>query len=201
MGVGFEIAVYEAKDPEGFAIDQLRLHEMLGSFLAFVRSVSLRSASEVAVFADVVVWESLEAAKAAAEELQSRPDMAWFGEALGPIKCFDHFEADMDPVEQFERLESAPVLELVVIRPGDADAFQAAQAVLHDQRLEARDGVVGHVRLPVNANGLAGDFIGWRDHAAMEQTGAAMMDDPALAPVFSDTNEPVVFVTFERTVA
>ena len=77
-----EIAVYEAKDPEGFVERQGRLHEQVGTvFDGYVTSLGLRSTVEDGVFADLVLWADETAAVAAAEALPMTEELAWL---LGP---------------------------------------------------------------------------------------------------------------------
>jgi hypothetical protein len=49
---------------------------------------------------------------------------------------------------------SAPVLELMLVKPADQAAFSAAQTTFHDDHLEAADTVVAH--LPSLGNPVIG---------------------------------------------
>ena len=191
-----EIAVFEANDPEGFALKQPKLHAQLRDlFEGYVGSLGLRSRAEAGVFADVVLWESVEFAQAAAAAMGDLAELAWFSGELGTIRFFDH----LPPAGDWDAIVNAamaPVVEIVLVKPVDPVAFASAHASLHEDHLDKADAVVSHLRLLANANGIAGDFNGWRDHDAMEAMGPAMMERPELAPAFDEANEMLLFMPF-----
>ncbi len=196
-----EIAVYEAKDPEGFIDGQARLHEQVGAvFDGYVTSLGLRSTVEDGVFADLVLWADETAAVAAAESLPATEELAWLHGELGEVRFFGHLPAPEAAAETLAALGAAPVVELVVVRPIEVDAFVDAHRILHDRHLEAAEPVVAHLRLAPNGDGLVGDVNGWRNGAAMEAMAPAMAARPELAPVFDERNEMVVFHSFSTNV-
>lgn len=196
-----EIAVFEAKDPDGFAARQARLHAQLREvFDGYLGSIGLRSATEPGVFADLVLWESADAALAAVAALPEREEFSWFHEELRAVRYFGHAEPSAD-LDVLALLASAPVVELVLVRPADPAAFDAAHVVLHDRYLERVDEVLAHVRLRANADGVAGDVNGWTSADAMQAVAPATMEQPELAPVFDPSNEVIMFMPFTTTVA
>jgi hypothetical protein len=191
-----EIAVFEANVPEGFALKQPKLHAQLGDlFEGYVGSLGLRSQAEAGVFADVVLWESVECAQAAAAAIGDHAELAWFNDELGTIRFFDHLQ----PAGNWEAIVNAaqaPVVEIVLVKPADPAAFATAHASLHDDHLDSADAVISHLRLLTNANGIAGDLNGWTGHDAMEVMGPALMERPELAPAFDEANEMLLFMSF-----
>ncbi len=197
-----EIAVYEVVDPDGFAGKQEKLHgQVRDLFDGYVASIGLRSVSEPNVFADVVLWLSLDAARAAAAALPERKELAWFPPELGPIRFFDHVEpATPVTAADLAATASSPVVELVLLKPVEPETFAAAHARLHTEHLAAAEVVTSHLRLVTNDNGVAGDLNGWARPEAMEEMGSAMMELPDLSPVFDEENEMVLFMPFATTV-
>ncbi len=197
-----EIAVYEAKDPEGFVDRQAELHQQVGrAFDGYVRSVGLRSTVEDGVFADLVLWADEPAAVAAAEALPATEELAWLHGELGEVRFFGHLPAPGGAAAALAGVAGAPVVELVVVRPTAIEDFVTAHRALHDEHLDAADAVIGHLRLGPSGDGLVGDVNGWRDGAAMEATAPAMAAKPELAPVFDERNEVVVFHSFTTNVS
>ena len=195
-----EIAVFEAVDPEGFAGKQAKLHAQLRDlFEGFVGSIGLRSQTEPRVFADLVLWKSTAAAEAATAAIGEMEELSWFHHELGAIRFFDHLQPSAGMAVLGE-VASAPVVEVVLVKPTDPEAFESAHATLHDDHLDAADTVVAHVRLLANANGVAGDINGWTSGEAMAAMGAAMMERPELAPVFDERNEMILFMPFTKNV-
>ena len=195
-----EIAVYEATDPDGFAAKQGELHRSLATtFDGYVTSLGLRSATERQVYADLVLWASADAAASAAAALPEREDFAWFATELGPIRFFDHLHPAGDAVVALDAIASAPVVEVVLVKPTEAEPFDAAHSALHAE-LAVAEVIVGELRLARNDNGVAGDVNGWTTPDAMEEMGPLMMAKPELAPVFDPANEMLLFMPFATNV-
>ncbi len=191
-----EVAVYEAADPDGFAAKQADLHRTIASlFGGYVGSLGLRSVSDPTVYADIVLWESAESAGLAAAALPEKEELAWFPPEIAAMRFFDHFAPARDAASALSVIGTAPVIEMVLLKPAVTAGFAAAHTALHAE-LAAVDVVVEELRLEVNDNGVAGDVNGWTAPEAMEQMGPAMMAQPELAPMFNPENEMVLFMPF-----
>lgn len=194
-----EVAIYEAKDPDRFVGRQAQLHARLGhDFDGYCGSIGLRALSDPNVFADLVLWESMPAAVAAADAIQEMEAFSWMAEELGPIRYFGHFDAAIGP-EALSAAAAAPLVEIVLVRPAAPEPFAEAHRLLHDTHLSAADSVVSNLRLARNGDGVAGDVNGWTGQEAMDEMGPRMMSRPELAPVFDEANEMVVFLPFAAT--
>ena len=195
-----EIAVFEARDPEAFVDRQVELHEQVGKvFDGYVTSLGLRSVSTPELFADLVLWDDEAAATAAAEAMPTTPELAWLHDELAAVRWFGHLDAAVDASDLLATIGGALVVELVLVRPVETDAFALAHRRLH-AALEEVDGVSAHLRLLRNGDGVVGDVNGWRDEAAMAETGPAMAARSELAPVFDERNEMVLFEAFSANV-
>lgn len=195
-----EIAVFEAADPNGFAAKQGDLHRALASlFDGYVGSLGLRSATDPSVFADVVLWESETAAQTAAAALGAMDELAWFASEIAGIRFFDHLVPARDAQAALASIGSAPVVEIVLMKPAVADRFTAAHQALHAE-LAATDVVVDELRLEMNGNGVAGDLNGWTAGDAMQQLGSTMMARSELQPLFDPENEMMLFMPFTTNV-
>lgn len=195
-----EIAVFEAVDPDGFAAKQGDLHRALASlFDGYVASLGLRSATDPTVFADVVLWECETAAQTAAAALGETEELAWFASEIAEIRFFDHLAPARDAQAALASIGAAPVVEIVLMKPGVADGFAAAHQALHAE-LAAADALVEELRLEMNGNGVAGDLNGWTAGDAMEQLGSTMMARSEFQPVFDPENEMLLFMPFTTIV-
>ncbi len=191
-----EIAVFQAKDPNTFVAKQPDVHRLLGElFDGYVASLGLRSASDPAVFADLVVWSSTEAATAAAASLGDQPELAWFHDEVESIRFFDHFDTELDN-EMLTTLSTAPAIELALLKPADAGAFAVAQQSLHTNHLAHSDQVISNTVLSLNSSGVTGDLMGWMSAGAMESMAPKMMAEAELVPVFDPANEMMLFMAF-----
>ena len=91
------------------------------------------------------------------------------------------------------------VVEVVLVKPTEAEPFDAAHSALHAE-LAVAEVIVGELRLARNDNGVAGDVNGWTTPDAMEEMGPLMMAKPELAPVFDPANEMLLFMPFATNV-
>lgn len=188
-----EIAVFTAKNPDDFAGRQQAVHDTLGNaFPGHVASLGLRNVAEPSIYADLVLWKDLAAAKVAAAGLADVEELAWFHDELGEIRFFDHFETALD-AESLARIGSAAAIELVLLLPAELDVCVEAHMALH-AKLEDVEAVGTTTRLAPNDNGIIGDVNAWIDPTAAEAVAGSMMRNPALAPVFDERNEMMVFM-------
>jgi hypothetical protein len=192
-----EVAVFEAREPDHFTARQAALHDALGAFEGFVSAAPLRSIDEPSVFADLVVWQDLDAALVAADAVGSRPDLAWFRDALGAIRLFIHVRPFDDPSEIVSACSGAPVVEIAAYRPADADGHPIAHRLLHERHLSV-EGVVAHTGL-IGDDGIVGDLIAWAGTDAHDRLRATLMAVPELSGIFDPVNESLFIGTFVRS--
>lgn len=196
-----EIAVFEASDPERFVVKQHDLHRSLGSlFGGYVASIGLRSATEPNVFSDVVLWESDDAAQAAAAAIGEVEELAWFHPEIASVRFFDHLAPVQDARASLATIGAAPVAEIVLLKPANVDGFAAAHEALHAE-LAIAEVVVAELRLDMNENGVVGDLNAWTTPDAMHEMGSQMMARSEFGPVFDPDNEMVLFMPFTVNVA
>lgn len=195
-----EIAVFEAANPGAFAAMQAELHRSLALlFDGYVGSLGLRSVPESNVYADVVLWESETAAKAAADAVGKTEELAWFPPEIAEIRFFDHLVPARDAGAALSAIGAAPVVEIVLVKPA-VNGFVAAHEALHGE-LAAADVVVEELRLKPNGNGIAGDVNGWATQEAIAEMGPQMMAKPELAQAFDQQNEMLLFMPFTTNFA
>ena len=196
-----EIAVFEASDPDGFVAKQTDVHRLLGSlFDGYVTSLGFRSVAEPNVFADVVLWESADAAKAAAAALPDTPELAWFPPEIADLRFFEHLAPAREASDALTNIGGAPVAEIVLLKPAMLDGFVEAHEALHVELANA-DVVVEELRLEINDNGVVGDLNAWTTADAMQEMAPQMMAKAELAPMFNPENEMMLFMPFMVNVA
>jgi hypothetical protein len=87
-----EIAVYTVHTAaaESFPSIQLAVHQLIASMPGFRASSRLRGLDDAAVFADVIEWDSLEAAESAAAKVPSLQGAEGFLSAINVMRVFTH---------------------------------------------------------------------------------------------------------------
>jgi hypothetical protein len=89
----YEIVTYLVKNP--LKAEAVRVHakHMLTSFPGFIDWVTLSGSSDDANYADLVVWGSAEAAKHAANAVETLPEFSDFREMIDRIGSIGHYQA------------------------------------------------------------------------------------------------------------
>ena len=195
MNPCLEVAVYQALDPEGFDRLQADAHRALARYAGFVRGLALRGHEDAGLRADLIVWDGVAAAQAAADAMLKDPGFASFRAAIGEIRHFAHYRRIVE--DALEKLEAGPFVEVAAYR-GKADAeMDRLQHAVHAAlpKVEgmvfaaagARNGEPGHV-----------DLIAWRDATAMKAAPPQIVArQPDVTPFFDSIDETFVFDLFE----
>lgn len=121
-----ELVVYKIKSEHRDNFDQIlnfaRNH--IAQFPGIVEYQTLRSKENDLVFMDLVTWNSLEEALAAAKQVETMPEMIPFMSAFEEIKFMDHFELFssrqfniLDPMNDEDYYKASSKPTLVNIKP------------------------------------------------------------------------------------
>lgn len=210
-----EVAVYTVDDPARFvALRQAAQAEIARSEAGLLwwqtlcpLSPGLRQelpaemhgddASPQQLYADVVAWQSLAAARTAGERVASANEFAEFRGAITGMAHFAHYRA-LAPANQLHTtIANAPLVEIAAYDTSDPAVHAAAQELLYREKLPKQSGWRGGARLQHSSelNGAA-DLLGWQSIAAWQKTGAQMQSDPELAPFFNGLARTHVFSLF-----
>ncbi|MCR9144434.1 MAG: hypothetical protein NXI24_19505 [bacterium] len=210
-----EIAVYTARSPEQHSAIRAETRKRLSQEAGFLWWRPLKIAppgalpnspddgesdhkpADEMLFADVLAWESIAAAKAAAEKVASDPAYGPFVESIADIRHFTHYRAWNAAGRLNEILTGARFIEIAAYTVQDAEQHLQAQRLLYEEKFPGRSGLAGGARLRrLDAERAFGDLLGWQSVEAWQATGAAMMADPDLKPFFEGIDESIVFALF-----
>lgn len=189
-----EIALFLARD----GLDPVwgPVHQTLAGFSGYETSVRLRSPTTAGLRVDLVAWNSIEFAQAAAEALQTDPRFSPFLEQIESVQHFGHYRCQR-PKTLLGDLSKAPLVE-VALYPVQARAeHEALHGPIHEA-LGQRPGALAHAPLVHNEDTtIFGDLIGWQNRAAFEKTGTELNQVPKFQPFFANVQRPIVFELFE----
>jgi hypothetical protein len=207
-----ELAVFTVREPDSFPAIQRQTHEAvatLSGHRAGLRLRGLRAPTSSGglgsppalrappnLFADLVVWDSLEAATRASNQVREDPRFAPLMTSLAELKLYAHYRLVGDPSALLAELRGAPVVEVAAYAVRDV----AAQLEVHGRVHEALRALAGHrggapARQVEDPSQFA-DLIGWEHREAHQRAGAALQARADLGAFFSGLAEMKVFELF-----
>lgn len=191
-----EVAVFTVNKPQDFGAIQATTHELLAKVPGFIRSVRLRSSSSAALFADLVAWESLATATAAAKQVQQDERFVPLMSGIEQIRLYGHYEIAAEPSDLLFGLNGAPIVEIAAYGVKD----QAAVKEVHPKVYET---LRGHHGYRVGAPGQQHedrsqflDVIAWASPDDCQRASQALQSVTALAPFFGALGEMKLFELF-----
>jgi len=191
-----EVAVYDVSNPESFDPLQRDAHRKLATFPGYLTNLPLQGLDDATSRCDLVLWESLDAAKAAAEAIQQDECFIGFMSNIAEVRHFAHY----GPIasESLTELSSAPVIEVAAYEANPEVPMIALQASIH-RALREVDGAfpAAAARQPKRATAML-DLIGWADQATHAAAPPLLQSrHPELAEFFKGVGEMAVFELFE----
>lgn len=197
-----EIAVFDVDAPAHFDALQRGMHARLATYEGFIAALPLKGHHDTRLRADVVLWASHRAARAAAEAMKKDPAAGSFMAAIAKIRVFAHY-AGVEDVEVVHRLSEAPLIELAGYHVGGDEGMGEVREKIHGA-LTQSDGVVTTIKAVLRGDESeaalgAIDVIGWTSQAAHDRGPEVVMASfPELAPMFeADPADHPLFALFE----
>jgi hypothetical protein len=190
-----ELAVFTVRAPDAFPTIQSRTHDALATLSGYRTSLRLRGMTD-GWFADLVAWDSLEAAQQASNAVREDPRFAPLMANIAEIKLYAHHRLGVDPAALLTELRRAPVVEVAAYTVRDVAAHLDVHGRVHEAlRASAghRGGAPAH---QVEDPGQFADLIGWDNPEAHQRAGAALQARGDLATFFSGIGEMKVFELF-----
>lgn len=190
-----EIAAFTVRAPDAFSAIQHRTHDALATLQGYRVSLRLRGMTD-GLFADLVAWDSLEAAQHASNVVREDPRFVGLMTSIAGLKLYAHYRLGQDTETLLAELRRAPVVEVASYAVRDVAVHLDVHARLH----EALRSVAGHrggaPAQQVEDPASFADLIGWEDAAAHRRAGAAMQERVDLASFFSGIAEMKAFELF-----
>ncbi len=90
----FELVTFKVKDPEQTKLERRKALTAAKNLPGFVKATALINHENANHFADLVEWESIEAAKSAAEMVMKMPEFAPMMEQIESVEGMHHFNID-----------------------------------------------------------------------------------------------------------
>jgi hypothetical protein len=190
-----ELAVFTVRDPVTFPAIQRQTHEAVATLSGHRAGLRLRGLTD-GLFADLVAWDSVEAATRASNQVQVDPRFAPLMTSLAELKLYAHYRVDVDTAALLAQLRRAPVVEVAAYGVRDVGVHMDVHGRVHD----ALRALVGHrggapARQVEDPSQFA-DLIGWEDAEAHQRAGAALQARGDLGAFFSGIGEMKVFELF-----
>jgi hypothetical protein len=190
-----EVALYTVRSPDTFSPLQHQAHHALATLPGHRAGLRLQAQSH-GLFADLVAWESFEAAQRASQAVREDPRFANFLAAIEELRLYAHYRLRTDPAALLNALREAPVVELAAYTVRDV-------AVQHEIHTRVHDALrtLGGYRFGAAAHQLENtsqfaDVIGWASPEAHTSAGAVLQQRSELAAFFSGISEMKVFELF-----
>lgn len=190
-----EVAVFAVRSPDSFAEIQQRAHTALATLRGHCTGLRLRGGASGS-FADVVAWESLEAAQSASVLVRDDPRFAPLMASIVELKLYAHYRVGADVVRLVDALRRAPLVEVAAYAVHDVAVHLAVHGQVHEA-VRAEPGFrAGAGARQVEAPDAFADLVGWESAEAHHRAGAALQAQGALSAFFSGIGEMKVFELF-----
>lgn len=190
-----ELSVFTVRAPDTFPTTQNRTHDALATLSGYRTSLRLRGMTD-GLFADLVAWDSLDAAQQASNTVREDPRFAALMTSIAEIKLYAHYQLGVDTAALVAELRRAPLVEVAAYAVRDV----AVHLDVHGRVHEALRALAGHrggaPAHQVEDPGQFADLIGWENPEAHQRAGAALQARGDLAAFFSGIGEMKVFELF-----
>ena len=197
MSIVLEVAVFYGNSSI-IETHQRSIHKILPEFDGFIDSIHAKG-HKPSVWADLVLWETLEQAKTASKTVQHDHRFGPYFGGISRIDVFGHYQG-LDK-RSFQTLADAPIIELagyeqntdIAARENIHHALSDSSAALIKilcSRIHGAEGAPAPDSL---------DLIGWKsmdDHHNAPKKILARY--PKLAPVFDSSKDMTIIETFSN---
>lgn len=191
-----ELAVFTVRAPDVFPSTQHRTHDALAALPGHRASLRLRGMTD-GLFADLVAWDSLEAAQQASDTVRSNPRFAALMTSIEEIKLYAHYVLGMgDAASLLAEIRRAPVVEVAAYVVRDVAAHLDVHGRVHDALRALAGHRGGSPAHQVEDPDQFADIIGWEAPEAHQRAGATLQARGDLAGFFSGIGEMKVFELF-----
>jgi hypothetical protein len=194
-GPVLELVAFKVHAPDAFPEVGQQAHRVLSSLDGCCESLQLADLSQD-LFADLVIWTSLEAAQDASRVVAEDPRFAALRANIAELRLYAHYQLGAEPGVLFEALRAAPVIEIAAYGVRDIAAQQEVHPLLH----EALRGMSGHKggapAQQLEDPSQFADVICWGDLEAQALASDAMMARAELAPFLAGMEEMKLYHLF-----
>jgi len=128
---GIEVAVFTVRAPESFTELQHRAHDVLAMLRRYRTSLRHRGVTD-RLFADLVVWDSLEAAQIGSGTVREDPRFAPLLSSIAELRLYAHYRPDVDIGDPVSELRRAPVVELAAYAVRDVGVHLEVHGRVHN---------------------------------------------------------------------
>lgn len=104
-----ELVIYKIKNPADAAKARRAAQEAISRYDGFLSWAAWEGEDDPHLFADIAMWESLEAARAAGERVRTDPDFAGLMSSIDGLISMSHYRLDRTLVA--ERSMARPALK------------------------------------------------------------------------------------------
>ena len=191
-----EVAVCTVNAPNTFGKIQQRAHHNLATFAGFICGVALRGLDNQHSSADLILWDSEDAAKGAAGAIQTDERFTSFMQGIESVRHVAHYMGAS--TEALNHLSESPIIEVaayeVSAQGGIAELRQEVHTAL--RTVEGASPQIAGICTDHPLSLL--DLIGWSSKAVHEAAPGILMErHPEFQSFFSGMEKMEVFELFE----
>lgn len=197
-----EVAVFTVRSPDSFEAVQRQTHAELRTLGGFRESLRLRGTTSRGLFADIIVWDSLEAAQEASARVEEDPRFGALRTSLDQVCLYAHYAPYDGRV--LERLGEAPVVEITAYTLRSSGALAEGHEQIGTELRRQPGYLVGGSWRQLEDSNQFVEIVGWERTEDCEAASAALRTRPHLANLFARMGPPSVsgrFAPIGRSVA
>lgn len=190
-----ELAVYTVHEPDSFGAIQRQTHQAITTLQGNRGSLALCGRTG-GLFADLVAWESLEAARVAADAVRMDSRFAPLMTAISQLRLYAHYVPSVNAETVLGELRSAPFVEVAAYAVADVVTHAGLQSLVH-RALRAEAGYRGGTAARQHEDPRQfADFLGWENEVSHDRANETLQAREEFQPFFAGISEMSVFELF-----
>ena len=194
MPTCLEVAVCTVKAPDTFRELQQQTHKTICTFPGFICGIALRGLDNQYASADLILWESEDTAKAAAQAIQNDKRFADFMHNIESVRHFAHYLGAS--AETLNHLAESPIIEIAAYEVASNVAQLRPQIYAAVKGIEGVSPQIAGVRIDHPSSLL--DLVGWNNKTIHDNAPRLLMErHPEVKPFFSSIEKRDIFELFE----
>lgn len=193
-----EVVLYRVSDTANLNFITKEVNQEIANFDGFISRQVFQSFKDENLLLDWVVWESLEKAEKAAQELPQKESLVPFMQSITKVESFEHFEIKYFAGEK-ENFDKNAVLELVLykIKKEKLSDFELVFNQVSDELKNVAGFQKRQTGVSFKENNKFVDFLIWENLEKAQKSMEAVEKNPKILPFFEMNEETFTFEHFK----
>lgn len=192
-----EVAIYHVSDPDGFPAVMSDVMKKLGEMPGLKECIHLRSLKSPDLFADVLLWNSMDEAVAAAKIVETDERFKPFLASISEMKLMNHFKPDFQDVSMQKFRSGGAAIEMAVYTVKDSKIQDQPRKNVYRSLTDTDSFLAGIPLSPAQEGEPYIDFIAWTSEKEGGATAQTMMGKPEHKAFFGNADQMTMFEFFE----